>query len=80
MPLPFISSIIPVFITLGQVLWYGFLALAAFFGAYSLILVFHWFRYGMNFIISILATALYLGVAGSLFMIMFFSISSFIVG
>lgn len=59
-------------------MWYILLALLAFFGAYAFILVYHWLRYGMNLIVSLLATILYLSVSGGLFLIMFFSIGSFI--
>jgi len=67
-PLPsFFGTDMLIYILVGAVLVFLF---------YSIFLVYHWFRYGMNFLASILATLIYTGVSGVLLIIMIYSFLS----
>lgn len=54
----------------SNVLWYAFLAVIAIFFFYSIFLMYHWFRYGMNILVSLIATIIYGGVSGVILIIM----------
>ena len=65
------------FFSLGtEAMWYIFIGVVLVFLFYSLFLVYHWFRYGMNIIISLLATVIYSGVSGIILIVMLTSFTS----
>lgn len=47
-----------------EVFWYTFIGAIFIFLFYSIFLIYHWFRYGMNILISLLATVIYASVSG----------------
>ncbi len=61
-----------------EVLWYIFLGIVLIFVFYSIFLMYHWFRYGMNILTSLIATALYGGVSLILLLIMLLSFASLV--
>ncbi|OGG55104.1 hypothetical protein A3D62_01120 [Candidatus Kaiserbacteria bacterium RIFCSPHIGHO2_02_FULL_49_11] len=78
-PIPQIPALeIPFSAVSPELLWFVFLAILGTFGVYSLFLIYHWFRYGMNILASLLATVIYLGVSGIILIIMLLSIAAFL--
>ncbi|MEX0651877.1 MAG: hypothetical protein WD509_00295 [Candidatus Paceibacterota bacterium] len=59
-----------------DILWYVFAGAVLVFFIYSIFLVYHWFRYGMNVLTSLLATIIYLGVSGIILIITIISFAS----
>ncbi|NQV92989.1 hypothetical protein HQ403_00645 [Candidatus Kaiserbacteria bacterium] len=57
-------------------LWYVFLGVVLVFLFYSIFLIYHWFRYGMNILTSILATIIYSVVSGVILVTMIISFAS----
>ena len=57
-------------------LWYLFLGVVLVFLFYSIFLVYHWFRYGMNVLVSILATIIYSVVSAVILITMIVSFAS----
>ncbi|HEC32875.1 MAG TPA: hypothetical protein ENI63_01285 [Candidatus Kaiserbacteria bacterium] len=65
------------FLSFGtDTLWYIFAGVVLIFLFYSISLVYHWFRYGMNIPVSILATIIYSVVSGIVLIAMIISFSS----
>lgn len=61
-----------------EVLWYVFIGVVLLFLFYSIFLVYHWFRYGMNVLMSIIATIIYTSVSGIILIVMIISFASLI--
>jgi len=59
-------------------LWLAFFCVVVVFFFYSVFLVYHWFRYGMNILVSLLATAIYITVSLGLLLTMLLSFASLI--
>lgn len=59
-------------------LWYVFFGVVLVFFFYSIFLVYHWFRYGMNIFVSLLATIIYAAGSGILLLMMLLSFASLI--
>ncbi len=70
------ALVIPFSMISPGLLWFAFLAILGAFGVYSLFLIYHWFRYGMNILASLLATIIYLGVSGIILSVMLLSIAA----
>ncbi len=62
----------------SDALWYVFIGAILIFFFYSIFLIYHWFRYGMNFLMSVLATIIYSGVSGIILILMIMSFVSLI--
>ena len=48
------------------------------FGIYSIFLLYHWFRYGMNVLVSVFASIIYLGVSALILIVTLISFVSLI--
>lgn len=59
-------------------LWIAFFCVVVVFFFYSVFLVYHWFRYGMNILVSLLATAIYVTVSLGILLTMLLSFASLI--
>lgn len=67
------------FFSLGtEALWYIFIGVVLIFFFYSISLIYHWFRYGMNALVSIIATVIYSGVSGIILIVMIMSFASLV--
>ena len=73
-----ISSLFPLLPQDPNILWYAFLSMVALFFFYSMFLLYHWFRYGMNIIVSLIATVIYGGVSGIILLAMLASFATLI--
>ena len=63
-------------LALPEALWIVFFAAVLIFLFYSMFLVYHWFRYDRNILISLLATIIYGGVSGVIMLVMVISLAS----
>lgn len=61
-----------------EILWYVLIGAVLVFLIYSIFLIYHWFRYGMNILISLLATVIYSSVSGIILITMLVSFASLI--
>ncbi|MBI2618169.1 hypothetical protein HYW58_01830 [Candidatus Kaiserbacteria bacterium] len=73
-----ISSLFPFLPHNPNILWYAFLGIVLIFFFYSIFLLYHWFRYGMNIIVSLIATVIYGGVSGIILITMLTSFATLI--
>ncbi|MCW9054621.1 MAG: hypothetical protein OQJ98_01400 [Candidatus Pacebacteria bacterium] len=61
-----------------DILWYIFLGVILVFLFYSIFLVYHWFRFGMNVLVSLIATVVYAGASAAILLTMLLSFASLI--